>query len=100
MQICEVDRVADLQRRLRLLEDEKRALHEEKQALAQENEKLREKLEARKTIERARGVLMKRYRWNEDQAFRAIQKTAMDMRIPAVQVAKKILNGEKIALSV
>ena len=43
-------------------------------SLQEENENLRKTLENRKTIERAKGVLMKRHRWSEAEAFRRLQR--------------------------
>ena len=45
---------------------------------------LRRALEDRKTIERAKGLLMDRLGLTEAVAFRLLQKTAMDRRVPIV----------------
>jgi response regulator NasT len=52
----------------------------------------------RKIIERAKGVLMKRYRWSEADAFRRLQRGAMNRRVPMVELAQMILNGENVNL--
>jgi len=59
-----------------------------------ENEALKRKLEARKLIERAKGVLMTRSGMSEPEAFRRIQKTAMDTRKTMAEVAQALLLGE------
>jgi AmiR/NasT family two-component response regulator len=69
----------------------------EREALRQENETLRRTLEARKLIERAKGVLMQRLGLSEPEAFRKIQKTAMDTRRPMTEVAQALLLTEKMA---
>jgi response regulator NasT len=69
----------------------------EREALRQENESLRRTLEARKLIERAKGVLMQRLGLSEPEAFRKIQKTAMDTRRPMTEVAQALLLTEKMA---
>src|SRR5688572_3876574 len=48
-------------------------------------------LEARKTIDRAKGLLMDRYGLNEAEAFRRIQKRSMDSRRSMREVAEAIL---------
>ena len=62
-------------------------------ALADEVGDLTERLESRKAIDRAKGSLMDRYKMSEADAFRFIQKAAMEQRIPMRDVADKILDG-------
>lgn len=72
------------------------ARSEERRQLQEENAKMRQALKNRKIVERAKGVLMKRYRWSEDHAFRNLQRTAMNQRKPLVDLAQAILNGQTI----
>ncbi len=74
------------------------ARFEELRGLTAENNTLRQTLQNRKILERAKGVLMKRYRWSEADAFRRLQRTAMNRRVPMVELAQAILNGEEIDL--
>jgi response regulator NasT len=74
------------------------ARFEEMRGLTAENATLRQTLQNRKLLERAKGVLMKRYRWSEADAFRRLQRTAMNRRIPMVDLAQAILNGEEVDL--
>jgi AmiR/NasT family two-component response regulator len=53
---------------------------------------LTERLETRKLVERAKGVLGVQMGLSEPEAFRWIQKAAMDRRIGMVDVAKTILD--------
>src|SRR5437763_605138 len=55
---------------------------------------LRERLEARKLIERAKGLLMSKHRLSEPEAFRWIQRAAMDNRTSMRAVADLVLSGE------
>jgi AmiR/NasT family two-component response regulator len=55
---------------------------------------LRRALEDRKTIERAKGLLMDRLGLTEAVAFRLLQKSAMDRRTPIVALAERVLAGE------
>ena len=75
-----------------------RARFEELQGLAAENANLRQALQNRKTIERAKGVLMKRFRWTEAEAFRRLQRAAMNRRTTMVELAQDVLNGVDVDL--
>jgi two-component system, response regulator PdtaR len=63
-------------------------------ALEQEVGGLTERLEARKVVERAKGVLMTEHGMSEPQAFRWIQRAAMDRRTTMREVAEKVLSAE------
>jgi two-component system, response regulator PdtaR len=62
-------------------------------ALADEVGDLTERLEVRKTMDRAKGVLMDRYGMTEQDAFRFIQQASMDRRLSMREVAEAILAG-------
>jgi len=62
-------------------------------SLADEVGNLTERLESRKQVERAKGVLIDRYGMNEGDAFRFLQQTAMDRRLSMREVADAILSG-------
>jgi response regulator NasT len=62
-------------------------------ALESEVTDLRERLEARKLIERAKGMLMTEHRMTEPEAFRWIQRAAMDNRTSMRAVAELVLSG-------
>jgi response regulator NasT len=74
------------------------ARFEELSSLTEENASLRQTLANRKVIERAKGVLMKRHRWSEADAFRRLQRGAMNRRVPMVDLAQAILNGDQVDL--
>jgi two-component system, response regulator PdtaR len=61
-------------------------------ALEQEVTGLRERLEARKVIERAKGALMTARAMTEPEAFRWIQRAAMDHRTTMRAVAATVLD--------
>ncbi|CCI52612.1 ANTAR domain-containing response regulator [Nostocoides jenkinsii] len=61
--------------------------------LEQEVADLGEALETRKAVERAKGVLMKKLKLTESDAFRWIQKTAMDRRLGMREVAEAVIAG-------
>jgi response regulator NasT len=60
-------------------------------ALEAEVASLSDRLETRKLVERAKGALMTAYSMTEPQAFRWIQRTAMDHRMTMRDVAERIL---------
>jgi response regulator NasT len=65
------------------------------QKLRQEAASLRQALEDRKVIERAKGVLMRRARVDEPEAFRRLQRLASDHNKKLVEVAQSILLAEE-----
>jgi response regulator NasT len=70
----------------------------EVQMLAAEVADLTEQLETRKLVDRAKGVLQKQLGLSEPEAFRWIQKTAMDLRLSMRQVADGVLaHGPEVA---
>ena len=52
---------------------------------------LSERLETRKAVDRAKGVLQQQLNLSEPEAFRWIQKTAMDLRLSMRQVAEGVV---------
>jgi response regulator NasT len=66
------------------------------QALRQEVADLREALEARKLIERAKGILMRRLDLTEDEAFRRLQKQSQDTNRRLAQVAEAIILADQM----
>lgn len=66
--------------------------HQQITQLESEVSDLTERLETRKIVERAKGVLGVQMGLSEPEAFRWIQKAAMDRRIGMVEVAKTILD--------
>ncbi len=62
-------------------------------ALEREVTDLGERLETRKAVDRAKGVLMQQLKLSEAEAFRWIQKTAMDRRLGMREVAEAVITG-------
>ena len=68
---------------------------EEFTSLRRENADLKRTLESRKTIEKAKGLLMKNKGLSESEAFQMIQKKSMETRKPMIDIAEAIvLAGE------
>ena len=66
----------------------------EVRALIAENESLNDRLEARKAIDRAKGVLIDRHSMTESDAFGFIQRSAMSRRDTMRNVAEAIVRGD------
>jgi len=62
-------------------------------ALEAEIADLGERLETRKSVDRAKGVLMAELKISEAEAFRWIQKAAMDRRLGMREVAVAVISG-------
>lgn len=67
---------------------------EEIEALKEQVEDLKETLETRKIVEKAKGVLMATQGLSEPEAFRKMQKLAMDKRKTLRKIAEAILLTE------
>jgi len=62
-------------------------------ALESEIADLGDRLETRKAVDRAKGILMSKLKITEADAFRWIQKTAMDRRMGMREVADAVISG-------
>ena len=71
--------------------------HEELTSLEAEIADLNDRLETRKLMDRAKGLLQTKMKLSEPDAFRWIQKASMDRRLTMAQVAKAVIEqlGEK-----
>ena len=69
------------------------ARYAETTALRAEVADISQRLEARKVIDRAKGLLMTHQKMTEPEAFRWIQRTAMDRRTSMQAVANAVLEG-------
>ncbi len=69
---------------------------EQFQALRQEVTDLREALEARKVIEKAKGILMRRLDLTEDEAFRRLQRQSQETNRKLAQVAEAIVVADQM----
>jgi len=65
----------------------------DRRALEAEVEGTKERLETRRVVERAKGLLMDREKLSEADAFSYIQKTAMKHRAKMRNVAQQIIDG-------
>ncbi|AEG93757.1 regulator protein (RNA-binding positive regulator), ANTAR domain-like protein [Ramlibacter tataouinensis TTB310] len=68
------------------------ARFQHEQALRRELADARSELAGRKTIERAKGLLMRRQGLSETEAYEKLRKTAMDKGLKLAEVAQRILD--------
>lgn len=57
---------------------------------------LEEKLETRKLVDRAKGILMDKYKISEAEAFRRIQQQSMNQRRPMKEIAQAIIIANEV----
>ncbi|MBI2168412.1 MAG: response regulator [Actinobacteria bacterium] len=65
-------------------------------ALESEVESLKQAIEARKLVERAKGLLMDHFHLSESEAFARLQREARDRRIPMVETARRVIDAEAV----
>ena len=68
--------------------------HTQMKSLAEEVADLHERLETRKVIDRAKGILMKALNLSEPEAFSWIQRAAMDRRLTMKEVAQAVISPD------
>lgn len=73
-----------------------RSRFEQNQQLAKEVSTLTERLEARKAVEKAKGVLMEQEQISEAEAYRRIQQQSMNQRLSMREVADAILIAKSV----
>jgi len=66
----------------------------EMKALDEQVRNLEERLEVRKSLDRAKGILMDELGWKEREAFTWIQRTAMRERVAMAEISNQIISGE------
>jgi len=66
--------------------------HKQMKSLEAEVADLHDRLETRKVIDRAKGILMKALNLSEPEAFSWIQRAAMDRRITMKEVSEAVIN--------
>ena len=67
--------------------------HREMRALHDQTQSLEDQLETRKKVDRAKGILMDNPGMGESEAFDWIQKTAMNGRVKAKDIAEQVIAG-------
>ncbi|MFQ5542869.1 MAG: GAF domain-containing protein [Nitrospiria bacterium] len=68
----------------------------ENTSLSKERSAMQEALEARKLVERAKGILMRQTHISEEEAFRMIQRQSMDYRKTMREIAEAVILASKM----
>lgn len=85
--------------RIKAIVDIAVARFNEQQALIQELEKTKNKLEERKWIDKAKGILIKSQGCSEDEAYHALRKLAMESNLSMGEMAKNVVSMAKLLAS-
>lgn len=75
-----------------------RARFEQEQSLRNELKKTKSQLQERKTIERAKGLIMKSRGLSEDEAYKALRKLAMDRNQRLIDVAADVVSVSELLM--
>jgi response regulator NasT len=70
--------------------------HLQMKSLATEVADLHDRLQTRKIVDRAKGILMAALNLSEPEAFSWIQKAAMDRRLTMKEVAQAVISPEAV----
>jgi signal transduction protein with GAF and PtsI domain len=57
---------------------------------------VQEELETRKRVEKAKGIIMKKHKLSEDEAFKLLRKSSMDKRVSMKEIAEAIILSAEI----
>ena len=75
-----------------------KARFEQDQKLREELSKTKSQLEERKTIERAKGIIMKSRNMSEDEAYKSLRKLAMNRNQRLIDVATDVISVSELLL--
>jgi response regulator NasT len=73
-----------------------RSRYEQHAALSDTVATLEDRLEARKLVDRAKGILMEEHQINESEAYRRIQQQSMNLRKSMKEVAEAIIMAKMV----
>jgi K+-sensing histidine kinase KdpD len=86
------ERTAELQKTIAELQENER----QKEQLESEKSALSGQLEARKLVERAKGILQRDLRIGEEEAYRTMQRQSQQMRKSMKEIAESIILNEEL----
>jgi K+-sensing histidine kinase KdpD len=93
------ERTAELQKSLAELQEKERQrllLESEKSALETEKSALSDKLETRKAVDRAKGILQRDLRIGEEEAYRTLQRESQQRRRSMREIAESIILNDDL----
>ncbi len=86
------ERTAELQKTIAELEENER----QREQLISEKSALSGQLEARKLVERAKGILQREMKIGEEEAYRAMQRQSQQMRKSMKEIAESIILNDEL----
>lgn len=86
------ERTAELQKTIAELQENER----QREQLESEKSALSGQLEARKLVERAKGILQREMKIGEEEAYRAMQRQSQQMRKSMKEIAESILLSDEL----
>ena len=86
------ERTAELQKTIAELQENER----QREQLVSEKSALSVQLEARKIVERAKGILQREMKISEEEAYRAIQRQSQQMRKSMKEIAETIILNDEL----
>jgi K+-sensing histidine kinase KdpD len=86
------ERTAELQKTIAELQENER----QRAQLVNEKSALSGQLEARKIVERAKGILQREMKISEDEAYRTLQKQSQQMRKSMKEIAESVILNDEL----
>jgi K+-sensing histidine kinase KdpD len=86
------ERTAELQKTITELQENER----QRERLENEKSALSGQLEARKLVERAKGILQREMKIGEEEAYRALQKQSQQMRKSMKEIAESVILNDEL----
>lgn len=86
------ERTAELQKTIAELQENER----QREQLVSEKSVLSGQLEARKIVERAKGILQREMKIGEDEAYRTIQRQSQQMRKSMKEIAESVILNDEL----
>jgi K+-sensing histidine kinase KdpD len=102
LEVRVAERTAELQKSLAELQEKERQrqlLESEKSALETEKSALTDKLETRKALDRAKGILQRELRISEDEAYKTLQRESQQRRKSMRVIAESIILNDELKRS-
>jgi K+-sensing histidine kinase KdpD len=95
LEVRVAERTAELEKSLAELQEKER----QRQKLESEKSSLSERLETRKLVERAKGILQRDLNISEEEAYRALQRDSQQRRKPMREIAESVILNDGLKRS-
>lgn len=92
LRVLATERAVELQKLTAELQEKER----QRQQLESEKSDLSDRLEARKLVERAKGILQRKLGTSEDEAYRAMQRQSQQMRKSMKEISESIILNDDL----